>query len=351
MAVTDVGPIAPPTHRLIGGDWRKPAAEVAPAFPAALGRDPVDSTLPAGMNSTGRRAALARWLTRREHPLTARVMVNRLWQHHFGVGIVSTANDFGAQGTPPTHPELLDWLAVEFVESGWDLKHLHRLMVTSATYCQDSAVDARNPLQARGLAVDRGNDLLWHANRRRLNGEELRDAMLAHSGELNARMFGPSARPILPAGVSKYAWKPDDNPADRHRRSIYVMAQRNQRYPLFEAFDLPDMHNSCPCRTKTTTAPQSLLLLNSGPVQWRASAWARVLRNRYADESRIVAAGFAGAWGRSADVDEVGRGILFLQRAAKANLADGMTDEAARALAIEMFCHALFCTNEFTYID
>src|SRR5207248_739227 len=150
----------------------------------------VNVRLPEGRRAatTGRRAALARWLTRGDNPLTARVMVNRLWQQHFGVGLVATSNDFGAQGAPPTHPELLDWLAVEFVESGWDLKHLHRLMVTSAAYCQDSAVDARNPGHVRALAVDRDNDLLWHARRRRLEGEAIRDTLLLLSGELNPRM-------------------------------------------------------------------------------------------------------------------------------------------------------------------
>ncbi len=284
--------------------------------------------------------------------MTARVIVNRLWQHHFGVGIVATPSDFGAQGTPPSHPELLDWLAVELVESGWDLKQIHRLMVTSAAYCQDSTVDSDNPIQARGLAVDRGNSLLWHANRRRLEGEALRDAMLVLSGELNLRMFGPSARPELPAGVSKYAWKPDTNPADRLRRSIYVLAQRNQRYPLFEVFDLPDMHNSCACRTKTTTAPQSLVLLNSEAVHHRAEQWARQLQSSFGkDETRLVGSAFAGAWCRPADDDEVRRGQRFLEQAAKQHQAAGLSPEAARMRALEMFCHALLCTNEFAYID
>src|SRR5262249_4540107 len=141
MAVTDVGPEAPPTYRLGGGDWRKPAQELQPGFPQVLGDVPPDTHLDAPLASTGRRAALARWLTRSDHPLTARVLVNRLWQFHFGVGIVGTPNDFGAMGDPATHPELLDWLACDFVEHGWSLKHLHRLMVTSAAYCQSSLVD------------------------------------------------------------------------------------------------------------------------------------------------------------------------------------------------------------------
>src|SRR6185312_5121638 len=129
--------------------------------------------------TTGRRSALAHWLTRKDNPLTARVLVNRLWQHHFGAGIVGTSSDFGEMGEAATHPELLDWLAVEFVANDWSLKHLHRLMVTSAAYCQDSRIDRDNPNHRRALTVDRENHLLWHARRRRLEGEGVRDAMLA----------------------------------------------------------------------------------------------------------------------------------------------------------------------------
>src|SRR5262249_20151624 len=139
---------------------------------------------------------------------------------------------------------------------------LHRLMVTSATYCQTSQVDAANALQARAQVIDRENKLLWHARRQRLEGEAIRDAMLCLAGELNLRPFGPSARPQLPAGISSYAWKADSRSADQFRRSIYVFAKRNMRYPLFDSFDLPDMHNSCARRMRTTTAPQALVLLN-----------------------------------------------------------------------------------------
>jgi hypothetical protein len=302
--------------------------------------------------STGRRSALARWLARGDHPLTARVMVNRLWQHHFGVGIVATASDFGAQGSPPSHPELLDWLAVELVESGWDLKHLHRLMVTCSAYCQDSVIDAGNRWQARGLAVDRDNSLLWHANRRRLEGEALRDAMLALSGELNLRMFGPSARPSLPTNLSRYAWTPDVRPADRQRRSIYVLAKRNLRYPLFDAFDLPDMHNSCSRRMTTTTAPQALLMLNSELTIRRARTWARQLQKRYPeDNDKLVAAACAGAWGRQPDAKEMSLALRFLERTERLHREEGLSTAEASTAARADFCHALLNTNEFAYID
>jgi hypothetical protein len=341
MATTDVGLVAPPTYRLIGGDWRKPGRELRPGFPAFLGQAEPGTHLAAGLPSTGRRAALARWLTRPDHPLTARVMVNRLWQHHFGQGIVATASDFGAQGTPPTHPELLDWLAVELVQSGWDLKRIHRLLLTSAAYRQDSAVDASNPLHARALAVDRGNDLLWHARRRRLEGEAIRDAMLALSGELNVRMFGPSARPVLPANLSKYAWKPDERPHDRHRRSVYVMARRNLRFPLFDAFDLPDMHNSCSRRLTTTTAPQALLLLNGEQALGHARTWAQALRARHGDDPEaIVRAGYRAAWGGPAEDVEVKLALRFLAR-----------QPGDPGVVLADFCHALLNTNEFVYVD
>src|SRR4029077_18055930 len=139
----------------------KPKEEVQPSFPTFLGAAKPDTTLPEGVNSTGRRSPLARWRTKKDQPLTARFMVNRLWQHHFGVGIVASSNDFGALGDAPTHPELLDWLAVEFVENGYSLKHMHRLMVLSATYCQDSQVDPTNASHAKALAKDRANRLLW----------------------------------------------------------------------------------------------------------------------------------------------------------------------------------------------
>jgi hypothetical protein len=354
MAVTDVGHVAPPTFRLANGDWRKPREELQPGFPGVLGDATPDTRVETHHPTTGRRAALARWLTRPDHPLTARVMVNRLWQHHFGVGIVGTPNDFGAQGDPPTHPELLDWLAVDFVEHGWSLKHLHRLMVTSATYCQTSLVDPSNPGHVRARAADRENKLMWHARRRRLEGEALRDAMLALSGELNSRPFGPSARPPLPERISNYAWKPDAHSEDQNRRSIYVLAKRNMRYPLFDAFDLPDMHNSCARRLKTTTAPQALLLLNGDFALDRARQWAARLHERFAgDERGLIAHAYRAALGRPAATVEVEAGLRFLETQTaviRASAAERGAD-SCYAAAIADFCHALLNANEFLYAD
>ena len=343
MAITDIGRSAPPTRRLQGGNWRRPREEVKPDFPSFLGKAEVDTHIRSDLDSTGRRAALARWLTRKDHPLTVRVIVNRLWQHHFGVGLVATASDFGAQGEPPTHPALLDWLAVELVESGWSLKHIHRLMVTSAVYCQSSAVDRHDPLHARALTADRDNKLLWHARRRRLEGEALRDVMLALSGGLSRRMSGPSARPTLPPGISKYAWKPDARPDDRNRRSVYVLAKRNMRYPLFDAFDLPDMHNSCSRRARTTTAPQALLLLNGDQARECARAWAAALTARHgSDLDALAADAYRSAWGRRASQEEVSFGVAFIRQASRGRQPPD---------AVAEFCHALLNANETLYID
>jgi hypothetical protein len=356
MAVTDIGLDVPPTNLLAGGDWRKPGELLQPGFPHFLDESTPDIRPITERNSTGRRSALARWLTRPDNPLTARVLVNRLWQHHFGLGIVGTSSDFGTMGDAATHPELLDWLAVELVEHCWSLKHIHRLMVMSAAYRQDSRVDPDNPRHRSALRADRTNHLLWRARRRRLEGETVRDAMLSLSDELSPRMFGPSARPKLPANISKYAWKPDPRPEDQNRRSIYVLAQRNMRYPLFDAFDLPDMHNSCARRLTTTTALQALLLLNGDFAIERAQRMAELLRGHFGtDETALVTDAYRLAWGRLPSSEEVQLGHRFLSNQTDALLAQqaarARSRTEAHAAAVADFCHALLNTNEFLFVD
>jgi hypothetical protein len=341
--LTDIGPQAPPVHLLGGGDWRRPKEVLQPGVPVILGDDQgSDARKDLGglTRTTGRRAALARWLTRPENPLTARVIVNRVWQQHFGVGLVATPNDFGAQGEPPTHPELLDWLAVDFVEHGWSLKYLHRMMVLSATFRQTSVVTHDDPR----LAKDKENKLLWHARRRRMEGEAIRDELLQLAGDLNPRMYGPSARPKLPGGLGSYAWKPDARPEDQNRRSIYVFAKRNLRYPLFDAFDLPDMHNSCARRVRTTTAPQALLMVNSELTLEETQRWsASLLKQHGGDERALLAEAYRAAWGRPASETEIQLGVQFLDR--QTSLV------GSRDAAVADFCHALVNANEFIYLD
>jgi hypothetical protein len=204
----------------------------------------------------------------------------------------------------------------------------------------------KDPRHAKALLVDKDNTLLWHARRRRLEGEALRDAMLALSGELSRRMYGRSARPKLPANLSKYAWKPDPKPEDRDRRSVYVLAKRNLRYPLFDAFDLPDLHNSCPRRLTTTTAPQALLLFNSELTLERAERWAQSLRSRCGEDARaLVAEAYRAAWGRPASAEEVRLGLKFLAE------QEGRHGPGGPHSALADFCHALLNTNEFLYVD
>lgn len=361
MAISDVGPESPPTFLLAGGNWKSPEKPVPPGFPSLLGEARLE--LQATAQSTGRRAALARWLTRKDHPLTARVMVNRLWHHHFGRGIVPTPNDFGIMGAPPSHPGLLDWLAMELMENRWSLKHIHRLMVTSATYRQSSIVDPNDPHHAQALRVDGNNQWLWHARRRRLEGEAIRDAMLQISGQLNPAMFGPSSRPPLPNGVSKrYAWKPDPDLSNHRRRSIYVFVKRNMRFPLFDAFDLPDLHNSCGSRTTTTTAPQALLMLNSELTADVAQRWAeRLVASCGDDTQRLVSQAYSAAFGRPATERELVMSGQFLSGRfpTQSNpltkhderLPAVKDDGAVREDAVAEFCHALFNANEFLFVD
>jgi len=367
MAVTDTGRQAPPTFCLAAGDYNKPLQEVAPGFLSCLDESPPQiTTPPKAPDSTGRRSALAQWLTRPDHPLTARVFVNRVWQHHFGAGIVATENDFGAMGSPPSHRELLDWLAAEFVSGGWSVKALQRWIVLSNTYQQSSTLDPADAAQAAAHRVDPDNRLLWRYSRQRLEGEAIRDAALQISGQLNPRMFGPSAKPELPAVMltSRYAWEADPNAVDRNRRSIYIFARRNMRYPLLAAFDPADMHGSCARRSITTTAPQALSLLNSEFMLEQARRWGGALLTWHPEGgSELIAAAYREAYGRPASVDEIAAAEAFVAEQARRIEAAGtfgpalLPDPAptemapATAAAIVDLCHAILNSTEFLYVD
>src|SRR5204862_2063998 len=219
----------PPTHVLTRGIPSAKGKEVKPGFPEVLGLpEPVIPAPKAGAKTSGRRTVLADWIASKDNPFTARVFVNRVWQYHFGRGIVPTANDFGKLGEQPTHPELLDWLASDFVAGEWKLKRLHKLIMTSSTYQLSSQADADN------LKADPSNALLWRFNMRRLSGEEVRDSILAVSGSLNLKQFGPSTYPKIPkevlAGqsVPGQGW-PTSSPEEGNRRSGYAHVKRAPR--------------------------------------------------------------------------------------------------------------------------
>jgi len=365
MTAMDGDDLAPRTCVLRAGNYQKPEQEVQPGFPGFLGAGEPEIRRPANLSdSTGRRSALANWLTRPDHPLTARVFVNRLWQFHFGQGIIATPSDFGAMGGDPSHQELLDWLASELVNNGWHVKPIQRLILLSAAYCQST--DSSPARHGEEIATDSGNRLLWHARRQRLEGDELRDSMLLISGQLNPTMYGPSARPALPQVLADtyYGWEADEKMASRNRRSIYVLAQRNMRLPILEAFDQPDRLNSCPRRTCTTTAPQALEMLNSELTEDLAQRWSgKLIKECGGDEAKLVSKAYSEAYARAATNQEVQAAEEFIDRqtteVTSEKSAGGKylpiplpaSADRARGAAIVDFCHAIFCSNEFLYVD
>ena len=368
MTIVDADGPPAPTCVLETGNYLKPGKEVSAGFPEFLGAsEPAISAPESKPNSTGRRSALAEWLTRDDNPMTARVFVNRLWEYHFGQGIVATPNDFGAMGGNPSHPELLDWLAAEFMADGWRIKPIQRLLVLSAAYCQSSKVNPASAVHAAALAADAANNLLWHFRRERLEGEEVRDAQLQVAGDLNERMFGPSAQPKLPQVLedTHYGWDPDEKLADQHRRSIYVLAKRNMRLPMFAAFDQPDMQNSCPRRTCTITAPQALELLNGEDTEATARAWSgELLAKTGSDEAKLVRLAYEQAYGRAPNPEELKACEEFVDHQAaeisaeektigekQLPLPESQKIDRAKAAAIVDFCHAMLCSNEFLYVD
>ena len=294
LSVSDVGPVAPPTFI----PKKSSLGEIAPGFPSVLHPGPA-AIQPLPPNSTGRRAALARWLTRPENPLTARLIVNRVWQQHFERGLAASANDFGHLGAPPTHPELLDWLAARFLADGGSLKKLHRLILLSATY-QQSATPAPD-LAARARTVDPENRLLWHARTRRLTAEQIRDSIFALTGELDLQTGGPGVESTTP------------------RRSIYTKVLRNTRDPLLEVFDAPESFASVPTREVTTTSTQALQMLNSPVSLQCAAAFAKRLRSAGgAGEKAQVTEAYRLAFGRAPDTAELESALAFLARQAGA---------------------------------
>jgi len=335
MGLTDPSAAPVKTFILERGELANRGAEVQPGLPRVLfGNKETDTAIAALPKSTGRRLALANWIASKDNPLTARVIVNRLWQHHFGRGLVETSSDFGLRGERPSHPELLDWLAGELVDPAdgraWSLKRLHKLMLLSATYRQSTqaSTDARSR--------DKENRLYSRMNRLRLEGEAVRDALLFASGKLNLKAGGPGV--VLPeasaaAGGSRPVPVTTDA-SEYTRRSVYLFTRRNLRLPFLQAFDLPDSNLSCPKREKSTTAPQALSLLNSPEVQSAAAAMSKRLQADAATEAERIDRAYRLALGRPPSERERERAVAFLKDS-----------------SLQELCRALFNSNEFVYLD
>ena len=332
---TQGGDFLDATHFLERGDPNRKKEVATQSFLRILMNSPEQESHwhaepPAGWRTSYRRTSLANWLTDADTgagTLLARVIVNRLWQHHLGRGIVATASDFGAQGEPPTHPELLDWLAAELIRGGWRLKPIHRLMMTSAVYMQDSADDRAK------AAIDPANKLVWRFQPRRLEAEPIRDSILAVGGLLDERMFGPGTL--------------DEN---QKRRSIYFFIKRSKLITMMTLFDGPDALSGIGVRPNTTVAPQALLLLNNPLVRESARSFAaRLLAAASADDGAAIRRGYLTALGRPPSDAELVDAIEFLKQQSAAYAADGKPD--ARMLALADFCQVLMGLNEFVYVE
>jgi hypothetical protein len=323
----------PDTHILVRGDFKQKGPKVEPGFLSALGGGTV--TEPAERPFVPqRRKALALWMTSQGQPLLARVMVNRIWQGHFGRGIVATANDFGRQGERPSHPELLDWLAAQFIERGWSVKAMHRMIMLSSAYRLSSAPDAAN------ARIDAENQYFWKMNRRRLEAEALRDAVLATAGTLNLKVGGPPiATPLTieeKEGMRDPSqWPVSSDPADFTRRSVYLYVKRSFRLPMFETFDAPDAAASCARRESSTVAPQALALMNSEFMTEQADRFAARLKAKHGEAREAwIDAGWRAAFGRTPSLEEKNKAMAFLAKS-----------------TLPRLCLLWFNMNEFLYVD
>jgi hypothetical protein len=322
----------PQVYLLKRGDANNKVEPVTPSFLHVLmggGKDESawQSPPPAGRTTSFRRAALARWLTDTQDgagQLLARVIVNRVWQHHLGRGIVSTPNDFGAQGERPTNPELLDWLASDLIEHGWQLKRLHKLVMTSAVYMQGAQA---SPERA---AIDPHDTYLWRWEPRRLEAEPIRDSVLAVSGLLDETMFGPGTL--------------DQN---MRRRSIYFTVKRSQLIPMLMVLDWPEPLNSIGSRPTTTVAPQALLFMNSPQARQYADGFAARIKAESVADS--VAQAYRIAFGRAPTGAEAEVSAAFIERQSRSYQDAGRSDTRPAALAD--FCQALMSANEFVYVE
>jgi hypothetical protein len=377
QTIIDNGRVAPKTHILGAGNWDVERDEVQPGFLSIL--DPSDPKIvpPEGLNSTGRRTVLANWLADPQNPLVPRVMVNRIWHFHFGRGIVGSTSDFGVMGDRPSNPQLLDYLTSVFIENGWSIKKMHRLIMLSNVY-QEST-----DFQPQAAAVDADNKLWWRYDRHREEGEAIRDSMLFVSGVLNSKMGGPGVHAPLPAGaVAESAGVPGGgggakagrggrggaakvDPAEFNRRSVYIFVQRNMVYPMLDAFDAPNPQETCSRRFRSVIPSQALMMMNDAlVVDWARAMASRVLNDTGLSPDQQVDRAYKLALSRQPTAAERGDVLEFLNKQSqllgerlaqndKPPMPDALPAgvDPARAAAFVDFCHALMNSNEFLYVN
>ena len=350
LCVSEIGPTPRETFVLIRGNIKSRGDRVAPGFPSVI--DPRDPSLPAATppskttkyQTSGRRTILADWIASPGNPLTARVMANRVWQYHFGRGLVRSSNNFGLQGTPPTHPELLDYLAGQLTAGGWRLKALHRQIMLSNTYRMASTASEA------GLLKDHDNDRIWRFDMRRLEAEEVRDSILAANGTLNRKLWGPSVFAKIPREVLAGQSVPGSGwghspPEQQARRSIYIHQKRSLPLPLTEVFDSADVDATCPVRFASTQPTQALTMLNSEFMSQQAERLAALAEKQAGAESRErVKFILAQVQQREPNQAELDRGVKFI---------DKMIDDhkLSPADALTRFALVAYNLNEFLYLD
>ncbi len=365
QALWDVGK-APTIRLLQRGDVEYPGPKVSPGFLSVLSVSGKSDAIPSSNvkgESSGLRLAFAEWLTSPEHPLTARVIVNRMWQHHFGTGIVATPGNFGKTGTLPTHPELLDWLAVEFMRQGWSAKRLHKLMMLSTVYRQSSArqqeLNAAIANDRDAQSVDPQNRLLWRMNLRRLDAESLRDSVIAISGNADYTMGGPPV--MLTTSQSGLQSVPGDGTEAASRRSVYLVARRSNPVTFLRVFDYPVIDVNCTQRSMSATPLQSLTMINSEFLAGsavRLAAHVEKLAGENATIGNKIEMAYWLAFSRAPGAEEVAGGVEYLDQLEKLYLATSADAPASSSQptspaqrAFENFVHMLVCSNEFLYVD
>ncbi|MCA9229567.1 MAG: PSD1 domain-containing protein [Planctomycetales bacterium] len=345
LALAKCDPHPDTTHVMLRGNPHALGDPVEPCFPELFNQEPPIIPEPANdARSAGRRRVLADWIASPENLLTSRVIVNRVWQHHFGRGIVRSANNFGQLGTPPTHPELLDWLACWFTDNGWSLKKLHRLILTSSAYRMSSQANEA------ALAIDPSNDLFWRFDLRRLSAEEIRDSVLMVSGQLNEQMYGPSIYPPLSQEVLQTQSQPGlgwgkSDPRQAARRSIYIHIKRSLLPPELAIFDFPETDTSCEARFVTTLPAQALNLLHGDFLQTYAGHLADRVRAEAGDEleARVVRT-LQLVLSRQPEQASVADSLQLIERLENEHGLE--RDEAFR-----QFCVMTLNLNEFVYVD